>query len=432
MKKLALFSIVLVLTLLLVAGCGGNGAPAQAEVSQATMEATNTATAVPTDTITPSPTATDTPEPTTTPTSTITPTETSSPTVTSTPTATATTTPTATPAVKAVKSGKKVPPSGSEFQTCMMDPDCIPTPAPPVERLQNTENILLLGTDKREGWGSWRTDSMMLVAIDHDTNQIAVISFPRDLYVYSPIFGQKKKINVLDSLGEKYNLNQGEFKVIKDAYEYNFGIPIDHVVRVHRNAFVELIDAIGGIDIVLDCDLWEISPKDAGGYHVLHLPAGPNHLDGETALEYATFRYRTADWGRARRQQAVLAAMKNQAMQLGLITKAPQIWDIIKRNISADIGFLDMLRYVQYGLNLNMGDIHSHVFSNRELQHAFLPSGAFVLFPKSDGVIKDVLENIYDYVPISVQGTHPKGCPPTPDWADEWLASQTPTPQPQQ
>ncbi len=313
----------------------------------------------------------------------------------------------------------------------MMDANCIPTPAPPVERLQNTENILLIGTDKREGWGNWRTDSMMLVAIDHDTNQIAVISFPRDLYVYSSILGAKKKINVLDSLGEKYNLNQGEFKVIKDAYQYNFGIPIDHVVRVHRNAFVELIDAIGGIDIVLDCDLWEISPKDAGGYHVLHIPAGSNHLDGETALEYATFRYRTADWGRARRQQAVLAAMKRQAMQLGLITKAPQIWDIIKRNVSADIGFLDMLRYVQYGLNLNMSDIRSHVFSNRELQHAYLPSGAFVLFPKRDGVIKDVLENIYDYVPISVQGTHPKGCPPTPTWADEWLASQTPTPQPQ-
>jgi len=395
MKKSVLFPLFLLLAALIFSGCSGSAEQAVAL-------------------------ATETPSPTATATLTPTPTETPSPTPTSTPT----------PAPKK-NAGRKVPPSGSAYQDCMMDPDCIPTPAPPVERLQHTENILLLGTDRRTGWTNWRTDSMMLVVIDHDTDQIAVISFPRDLYVYSPSIG-KRKINVLDSLGEKYGLNEGEFKVIKEVFEYNFGIPVDHVVRVHRNAFVEFIDAIGGIDITLDCDLWEISPKDTGGYHVLHLPAGTHHLDGETALEFATYRYRTADWGRARRQQAVLAAMKNQAMQLGLITKAPEIWNIIKNNISADIGFLDMLRYAQYGLNLSMSDIRSHVLSNRELQHAFLPSGAFVLFPKSDTVIKDVLENIFEYVPISTQGTHPKGCPPTPDWADEYLASVTPTPAPQQ
>ncbi len=312
----------------------------------------------------------------------------------------------------------------------MLTPSCIPPAAEPIERLRHTENILFMGTDLREGWSAWRTDTLMLVAIDHDSNQVAIISFPRDLFVYSSIFG-KRKINVLDSLGEEHGNNQGNFRVIKDAFEYNFGIPINHVVRVHRNAFVEFVDAIGGVDVTLDCDLWELSPKDGGGYYILHLPAGQHHLNGEEALKFATYRYRTADWGRARRQQAVLAAIKEQALQLGLIAKAPEIWDIIKRNVSADIGFLDMLRYVQYGLNLDMKNIHSHVFSNRELQHTMLAeNGAYVLFAKNDNIMADVLENIFGYVSIKSQGTHPKGCPPPPDWAADYLASMTPTPQP--
>ena len=317
------------------------------------------------------------------------------------------------------------------YETCMLDPDCVPPPASPVQRLQNTENILLLGTDRREGWGNWRTDTIMLLIIDQDANQVAVVSFPRDLYVYHPWYG-KRKINVLDFLGEEHQYPGGGFQVMKETFEYNYGIPIHHVVRAHRGAFIEFVDAIGGIDITLDCDLWEISPKDGGGYNVLYLPAGAHHLDGETALEYATFRYRTNDWGRARRQQAVLAAVKNQAAQLGLIAKAPEIWGIIQRNVSTDLGFLDLLRYAQYGLGLEMSSIHSHVFSNRELQAAKLPqSGAYVLFPKKESVLADVLENIFAYVPISVQGTHPQGCPPPPAWAAEYLAELTPTPPPQ-
>ena len=352
-----------------------------------------------------------------------------------TPTATPTATPTVTPvntltAAEIAYINITPTPGVSLYQTCMLDAECTPPPAPPIERLQHTENILFLGTDLREGWDSWRTDTIMLLVIDHETDQMAVISFPRDLYVYDPKIG-KRKINVLDNLGEKYGYNEGAFKVIKDVFEYNFGIPIDHVVRAHRGAFVEFVDAIGGIDVTLDCDLWEISPKDDGGYYVLYLPAGVHHLDGETALQFATYRYRTSDWGRARRQQAVLAAMKNQALQLGLLTKAPELWNIVKRNVSSDIGFLDMVRYAQYAVNLDMGNIHSHVFSNRELTYTNLPeNGAYVLFPKEEHSFSDVLENIFAYVPISVQGTHQKGCPPTPDWADDYLASLTPTPSP--
>ena len=438
MKKhrISLFFALLLIFLLL--GCAQKSEPAATVTTTISETAVTQPTAtVPAATAT-SPAETDTPAPATAAPPTATATPTPEPTATPIPADTATpvpptaTLPPPTLSAEEVAYGGVTPEPGvTLFESCMLDPDCVPPPAPPVERLQNTENILLLGTDRREGWSSWRTDTIMLMVIDHETNQVAVVSFPRDLFVYHPWYG-KRKINVFDFLGEEHQYPGGGFQVMKDVFEYNFGIPIHHVVRAHRGAFVEFVDAIGGIDITLDCDLWEISPKDDGGYNVLYLPAGVHHLDGETALEYATFRYRTNDWGRARRQQAVLAAVKDQAAQLGLIAKAPAIWDIVQRNVSTDLGFLDLLRYTKYGLGLDMSSIHSHVFSNRELQSTKLPqSGAYVLFPKEEGVMADVMENIFAYVPISVQGTHPQGCPPPPAWAAEYLAALTPTPAPQ-
>jgi len=427
MRKALTLNLILLWAVLLLSGClrGIDSSAIIPQTNEATLIPQKTpASTPPIDfTSTPAPTATSSPSPTSTPT--ITPTATKTPTPSPTPTAT----PTLTARQRAYRYITPTP-GVTLYQTCMLQPRCTPPPAEPVQRLQNTENILFLGTDLREGWTSWRTDTIMLIVIDHELNQVAIISFPRDLYVYNDIFG-KRKINVLDSLGEEHGNNQGNFQVIKDTFQYNFGVRIDHVVRVHRNAFVQFVDAIGGIDVTLDCELWELSPKDNGGYYVLHLPAGQHHLDGEEALKFATYRYRTADWGRARRQQAVMAAIKEQSMQLGIITKAPAIWDIIKRNVSSDIGFLDMMRYAKYGLDLDMRSIHSHVFSNRELQHAKLEeNGAYVLFPREEDSISSVLENIFAYISIKKQGEHPQGCPPPPDWAEEYLKTVTPTPQP--
>jgi len=423
MNKTFISLLPLLLVAILLGGCGKS-------ISPVTSPTPEDAAPLPIAEISPSPATTATPVAThvaATPTPTATSTPSPEPTATATPTS-----PPPTLSPEQVAYGQLTPePDQTLYEICMLDADCTPPPAQPVARLQNTENILLLGTDRREGWDSWRTDTIMLLIIDHKANQVAVISFPRDLYVYHPWFG-KRKINVLDFLGESSQYKGGGFQVVKEAFAYNFGVPVQHVVRAHRGAFVEFVSAIGGIDITLDCDLWELSPRDSGGYNVLYLPAGAHHLDGEMALEYATFRYRTNDWGRARRQQAVLAAVKNQAVQLGLIAKAPDIWRIVQRNVNTDLSFLDLLRLAKYGLNLDMSSIHSHVFSNRELQDTELPkSGAYVLFPKEKGVIVDVLENIFEYVPISVQGTHPQGCPPPPTWAADYLAGLTPTPPPQ-
>jgi len=69
--------------------------------------------------------------------------------------------------------------------------------------LETTDNILVLGTDHREGDPdpSWRTDTIMVVAVDHEAGQVGVVSIPRDLYVDVPGLG-KSRINQADYYGE--------------------------------------------------------------------------------------------------------------------------------------------------------------------------------------------------------------------------------------
>ena len=126
---------------------------------------------------------------------------------------------------------------------------CVPTPAPPSVALADTENILLLGSDLRAGDRLWHTDTMILVAIDHQNNQVGVLSFPRDYWLYIPGYyrtdgSQFDRINVVDYVGERVmKAPGGRFGMLQDVFEYNFGIRLDRFIRLHRQGFVDIVDS---------------------------------------------------------------------------------------------------------------------------------------------------------------------------------------------
>ncbi len=204
--RLLLLSItiaMLLLTALLVAACR----PRAAEVSQAptiqttpivvTSEPTVTAEAQLADSPTSEGTATFTPEPT----------ETATPSIT--PTATAT----------------RVPKSVKE-----------------------TENILVMGIDPRPGDRAWRTDTIMIVAIDYEANQVGIVSLPRDLWVEIPGYGMGR-INQADFEGESLKYPGGGPALLGKVIEDNIGIPTHHWVRIRQEGLVQLVDALGGVTV---------------------------------------------------------------------------------------------------------------------------------------------------------------------------------------
>ena len=349
-------------------------------------------------------------------------------TLTPTPTETATATPTPPPTAPPIPEDPLTStPTGIP---CSSDAGCDPTPVPPVAVLENTENILLLGTDRRENDHSWRTDTIMLAAIDWENQRVGVLSFPRDYLIEYP-WGEQRRINEVDFRGERIlDYPGGGFGLLKDVFQQNLGIRVDKAVRLHRSGFVELVDAVGGVDVTADCDLWELSPKPPGqeGYFVLHVPTGVHHFNGEDALKYATYRYATGDWDRRRRQQVMILALRDRALNLNLIPQIPHFLNILGRNFQSDINVIDLARYATFGLQLDMNNVRSKVLGRHETVKINHPSGAYYLGSDGDKLF-EAIRNIFDSPPIQEQVERPQGCPPAPGWAYDYM---TPTPSSEQ
>lgn len=162
-------------------------------------------------------------------------------------------------------------------------------------------NILLIGQDRRPGEGRQRSDTMILCSFNPETNELALISFLRDLYVQIPGHSDNR-------LNAAYVY--GGFPLIKQTFEQNFGITADGCLEVDFDSFEKIIDILGGVDIELTAAEAQIVGGDAH--------EGICRLDGEHALTYARIRKIDSDFQRTERQRKLLssifAKMKNSTM----------------------------------------------------------------------------------------------------------------------
>lgn len=193
--------------------------------------------------------------------------------------------------------------------------------------------VLVMGIDQRtaDTDTAYRTDSMMLLTLDPVGLTAGMLSIPRDLYVEIPGFPDRDKITTANFKGDAYHLPGGGAQLAIDTVELNLGIRVDYYVRINFTAFETFIDQIGGIDVnnpeTIDDPLY---PDCCYGFDPFYLPAGPQHLDGRTALKYARTRHSIGDdFGRAQRQQQVVLAVRDKLSSANslptLITQAPAI-----------------------------------------------------------------------------------------------------------
>jgi len=197
---------------------------------------------------------------------------------------------------------------------------------------QERVTILMLGIDQRcEEDGPTHTDSMMLVTVDPVGLSAGILSLPRDMWVEIPSVGVDR-INQANYYGEIYDYPGGGPALAVDTVEAFLGVKIDYYAAVNFDAFVEIVDQIGGIDIVApEAITDETYPDRCYGYDPFQIEAGDQHLDGQTALKYARTRATFGgDVDRAGRQQAVVLAVRDRVLSLNmlpsLITKAPAMW----------------------------------------------------------------------------------------------------------
>lgn len=196
----------------------------------------------------------------------------------------------------------------------------------PEERL----NVLLLGLDRpmedEDGGEGVRTDAIMVAQMERGSGGIRLLSIPRDLYVQVEP-GEYDRIN---GAYERGGLSRTT-EVVEDLTN----LEIEHHAVVDFQGFEDLVDAMGGVEVYLEEE--SIPPG-------MRAEEGPQRLDGRQALLYSRFRDAPgSDLGRIERQQQVLHALREEALQWGSLSKLPEVSRVAEENVETDLSFDEMV-----------------------------------------------------------------------------------------
>jgi LCP family protein required for cell wall assembly len=224
---------------------------------------------------------------------------------------------------------------------------------------------------------------LIVASVDPNLPSVSMLSIPRDLYVYVPGWGMSR-INTADAHGERVGYPGGGPGLVKATIAYNLGIYIHYYARVDFQGFVEILDTLGGVDVVVDCELHDTFPDATApeGKSDIDLWPGVYHLDGQRALWYARSRWSSNDFDRGRRQQRVLRAALAQVKDLGLFSRLPELWDELTETVQTDLSLDTALRLAQIGSRLEPAvGIKSRFIDHTVVQEWLTSEGAEVLLP---------------------------------------------------
>jgi polyisoprenyl-teichoic acid--peptidoglycan teichoic acid transferase len=200
-------------------------------------------------------------------------------------------------------------------------------------------NILLMGVDQRpdqQGSDPGRTDSMMLLSIDRKSSNVAAVSIPRDLWVSIPGHGEGR-INSAYRTGELAKAGSGP-DLARRTVAAALGTHVDRYVLIDMKGLQRVVDQIGGVDIdVAERIVDDAFPTDDYRTRRLEIPAGRQHMSGETALAYARTRHQDNDFGRMARQQQVIAAIRAKLSSPELLTQLPSLWPAVSSAVQTDL-----------------------------------------------------------------------------------------------
>jgi LCP family protein required for cell wall assembly len=221
---------------------------------------------------------------------------------------------------------------------------------------------LMIGYDHRvsEGKAPSRSDTVMLVRADPETESISMLSFPRDMEVAIHCPGRQPFI---DKIAHAYVYcgPQGSLQTVKALT----GLEVNYLITVNFLGFVQIVDRLGGAWMDVDRRYF----NDRGGpygYATIDLQPGYQKLSGREALDYVRYRHSDSDLYRVARQQQFVKAFKNQIRESFAPLALPRVVNAITKNVEVaqggggNVSAGDVLSYALFAYGLPPG----HVFQN--------------------------------------------------------------------
>lgn len=261
--------------------------------------------------------------------------------------------------------------------TPTVEPSATPTIQPTIAVSRDVIKVMLLGSDWRPNSG-YRTDVIMLIAINKRSGATSVTSFPRDIWVTLPGV-KEERINTAMAFGG--------FSLFQQTLQYNFGFTPDYFLMTNFQGFVNIIDTFGGINVYASRQLTDqcsLPAADEQG----NCTVGPGRIemDGATALWYVRSRYSTSDFDRTRRAQEVIKATFFKLMSLNAVARAPELYTTFKSNIETNLPLDVVVSLARFAPDLvtNPDQIRQFAIGPREVWAWETPDGAQVLLPNQD------------------------------------------------
>jgi LCP family protein required for cell wall assembly len=213
----------------------------------------------------------------------------------------------------------------------------------PQKLADGTQNILLVGSDSRaeDPAIGERSDTIVIMHIPASHDRAYLTSIPRDTWVHVPASADGQNGNTMAKINAAYAW--GGLPLMVSTVEEYTGVRMDHVAVIDFGGFVQVVDALGGVDMDVEQTITSIHPPN----RVFH--AGANHFNGEEALDYVRQRYQfpDGDFARMRHQQQFLKAVLDKAVSRGTVTNLGSFKDFVSSVASAitvdkDFSLIDM------------------------------------------------------------------------------------------
>jgi len=254
-------------------------------------------------------------------------------------------------------------------------------------------NIMLVGIDgvTNNYYRAARSDTIIMVGVNFAAKTANMLSIPRDLWVPLPGLGQvtADRINTAYHYGELFGVPGGGPAALESVISATFGLRVDRYVVVDFDAFIQGIDAIGGVDINIPKPLHDPAYplRDGSGTIVIDFPAGEVHIDGATALIYARIRHDSSDFTRMHRQQQVLFAARDKLLSPFTLPQLPGLVQLLLGAARTDMSLQDLALLGCLAPQVNAQAIQSSVIDGNMVQDTRLADGADVLLPNMDAII---------------------------------------------
>ncbi len=190
------------------------------------------------------------------------------------------------------------------------------------------------------------SDSMLLLRFNPQTEQLVVLSLPRDTRTY--VRGRLTKLN-------EANRDGGPALTAESVSDLLGGVAIDRYVRINVQGVEKLIDALGGVTVNVPEDM---KYQDDSQHLYINLKAGEQALNGNQALQFLRFRYDAqGDIGRIQRQQMFMRALTEQTLNPATITRLPKILSVVQSNVDTNLSVEELLALVGYGAQINRSNV---------------------------------------------------------------------------